>query len=622
MLENQVIMRTYKEIKKNEYKQINIQKEYENDNYLIQTLKRTSKCNLEKKIYDYQKEVKNLLDYIYKETQLQNDPKIKKIKDENNIFQKEYNSISENFQKLTKIIFKELFRKYNQRGYKLPKLSYQHNLFKINALIEENQDKIELILKEDKHKNKNGTIAFKTMAYLKKLSFLLNLLLSKDENKAKKIAKFFQPKHNIKPKNDDTIEKLKDSIENLKLIIKEESLNYENIQSLKNRRKSSSNKFHNFNTIKLIKPKKSNLEFNDSNINTINNTQIESEQSRLIFERKDKANPSNFLSIKQKSNTSSKSNLSEEIKKEESASSKKIEEILYSSPISNNIIFNNNNFLPRNSKQLIKLKTPSMNIYKKEKSNSLSILNNIINEENEKKKDATNFNRKSHYLNTFTNYKNKQPYNNRYLSNKIKIQSISLKKSSNILQKYTSEKLKSNKKYNFIRNHDSLKNQKTQKLKTTFFVKTQTLDKKNLSRNNNFFYSQSKNDNSSTNKIIMSSESKTQDDYLLTTYNRLKKGNYNKIEEIMRKYLKDIKHLEPNEEDFVISHYNFKNLKTNLTELAGKMEKNDLGKKTERIYSINHLTKRIFPLLKKMREKENNIYRFEKIVSSGAKNYK
>ena len=263
-----------------------------------------------------------------------------------------------------------------------------------------------------------------------------------------------------------------------------------------------------------------------------------------------------------------------------------------------------------------------MNIYKKEKSNSLSILNNIINEENEKKKDATNFNRKSHYLNTFTNYKNKQPYNNRYLSNKIKMQSFSLKKSSNNLQKYTSEKLKSNKKYNFIRNHDSLKNQKTQKLKTTFFVKTQTLDKKNLSRNNNFFYSQSKNDNSSTNKIIMSSESKTQDDYLLTTYNRLKKGNYNKIEEIMRKYLKDIKHLEPNEEDFVISHYNFKNLKTNLTELAGKMEKNDLGKKTERIYSINHLTKRIFPLLKKMREKENNIFRFEKIVSSGAKNYK
>ena len=194
---------------------------------------------------------------------------------------------------------------------------------------------------------------------------------------------------------------------------------------MKDRRKSSSNKFHNFNTIKLIKPKKSNLEFNDSNINTINNTQMESEQSRLIFEKKDKKNPSNFLSIKQKSNTSSKSNLSEEIKKEESASSKKIEEILYSSPTSNNIIFNNNNILPRHSKQLIKLKTPSMNIYKKEKSNSLSVLNNIINEENEKKKDSANFNRKTHYLNTFTNYKNNQPFNNRYLNKKIKIQSIS-----------------------------------------------------------------------------------------------------------------------------------------------------------------------------------------------------
>ena len=188
------------------------------------------------------------------------------------------------------------------------------------------------------------------------------------------------------------------------------------------------------------------------------------------------------------------------------------------------------------------------------------------------------------------------------------------------MQKYASDKVKLITKFNYFGNRHSMKN-KTPKLKARFFVKTQTLYKKHLSRNHNFLniQSKSKNENSSTLKNLVSSESnRNQEDYLLTTYKRLKKGNYNKIEEIMRKYLRDIKHLEPNEEDFLISHYNFKNLKKNLAEITGKIEKNDIGKKTERIYSLNHLNKRILPLLKKMKEKENNIFRFEKIASTGA----
>ena len=150
MIGNQVIMRTYKEIKRNKYRQINPEKEYENDNYLYQTLKRTSKILKGKQILDFQKSIEDLLSFIYKEIQLENDPKIKKIKDENDIFQKEYQSISEKFQKTTDIIFKDIINQYNQRRYKLPNLSYKHNLFKINALIEENNNKLELIFNEDK----------------------------------------------------------------------------------------------------------------------------------------------------------------------------------------------------------------------------------------------------------------------------------------------------------------------------------------------------------------------------------------------------------------------------------------------------------------------------------------
>ena len=188
MIGNQVIMKSYKEIK-NEYKQINVEKEYENDNYLIQTLKRTAKCKNDKKILSFQNNIKKLLSLIYRKIQLQNDPDIKPIKQENDHFYKDYHSISENFQKSTKFIFEDLIKQYNIRGYKLPNFTYDHNLFKINALIEENNDKLEFILKEDKkNKNKNKEpLAIKTMNYLKKLNFLLNLLLSKDENKSKKI---------------------------------------------------------------------------------------------------------------------------------------------------------------------------------------------------------------------------------------------------------------------------------------------------------------------------------------------------------------------------------------------------------------------------------------------------
>ena len=97
MIGNEVIMKSYKRIKKVN-KPLDIEKEYEDDNYLIQTLKRTSKCTEDKKFLVIQKNIKEFLSFIYQETQLQNGPHVKKIKNENDTFKKEYHSISENFQ--------------------------------------------------------------------------------------------------------------------------------------------------------------------------------------------------------------------------------------------------------------------------------------------------------------------------------------------------------------------------------------------------------------------------------------------------------------------------------------------------------------------------------------------
>ena len=233
MLENKILMRSYKEIK-NKHKHLKLEKEYEDDNYLVQTLKRTSKVKYDKKIIEDQNNLKSLLSEIYKKIRLENDPLIRIIKTENDDFQKDYRCLSENFQKSTNVIFKDLIRKYNERGYKIPNLTYQHNLFKINALIEENNDKLELALREDK-KNKNPMIFNKTMTYIKKMKYITNSLSNKeDSNNIKRLPKFSLTtnlRKNIK--NNETNEEIKQSIEKLKILLdKNPILNTEQRRSI------------------------------------------------------------------------------------------------------------------------------------------------------------------------------------------------------------------------------------------------------------------------------------------------------------------------------------------------------------------------------------------------------
>ena len=351
---NQVILRSFKEIRKKNLK-INIEKKYEDDNYLTQTLKRTTKAKYDKKMLYHQYNLKKLLSYIYKKIQLENDPEIKIIKEENDDFKKDYKYfLIENLHKSIETIFKDLIRIYYHKGYKIPKLTHEHNIFKINSLIEENKEKIKLIKNED-NKKKNPMIADKTMIYLKKLKYLINLFLNKDEIELKNMTNFSLPKMEKSIKNNETIKEIKKSIEKLKLLIgKNPIINFDRRRSIIfPERKLTRLNTNNFKIINLKNSNKNynNINTNSNSINKIQKSLVLTESSYIYSDRKNEI--SNFLSIRSQSNESSQSNKSINSQKDEinAANKRKKEEILFFSK-SDNI----RNILSRNSKELINLK--------------------------------------------------------------------------------------------------------------------------------------------------------------------------------------------------------------------------------------------------------------------------
>ena len=135
----------------------------------------------------------------------------------------------------------------------------------------------------------------------------------------------------------------------------------------------------------------------------------------------------------------------------------------------------------------------------------------------------------------------------------------------------------------------------------------------NISKNYNINISSS--DTIKKVKTIEKEEEKTQ--FLWIAYKKIKKGKYESVEDIMNKYLKDIKEFGINDQNILMKHYNYKNLRNNLFELNMKVSDDNTRKKIEKIYSNIHILKRIKPVLNNMEEKEINIDRLEKIYTSG-----
>jgi hypothetical protein len=227
---------------------LNLEKRYQNDNYLIQTLKRTKRVTNENPVDKFEQNLQSLLNKIYKEIQLLNDPIIKQINKENHIFQSDYNLLLERFQNNTLLIFQDLINLYKSKGYKIPSLDCSHNLFKVNPLLEENTNKIiHYFLLQRTLKTKKEMLLIKSVVFLRKLIKLLGKN-SKNKKKNEKDNFIVATDNKTTDKNSEienlkkNIQKIMKLIENCKIEEEKESKNkkcYSKVNTLKITGKSS-----------------------------------------------------------------------------------------------------------------------------------------------------------------------------------------------------------------------------------------------------------------------------------------------------------------------------------------------------------------------------------------------
>ena len=568
-----MIIKTYTNyIKPDKTIEIDIEKEFENDNYLIQTLKRTSKFQNDKKLIQYENNLNNVLNLINQRIKLRNNPKTKLMHEENNEFLRQYKYLSETFEKQMEKVLEDLILIYTKKGYHIPKFSYKNNIFKINALIEANSEKLRLLLMEEL-RNKKNIIGPKTLMFLNKLNYLVKILITKDPNLVKKYNKLLNK--NDPYINKESIEQIKKYIKNIIQILKTVKIN--KIGSNKPKRKSSFlSKIPQLNNIR-ISNKKNSIKTDLININNNNNNDILSTEGSLSAFKK--RNPNSFLSMRL-SNYSIKPNklINTINSRNDFITSKKI---LYENKTEENTnIINKKNFFFQKSKPIInlKMKTIFSNI-SKAKSRNEKILPEYKTQSDSKKTICSDISK----------YIKQAKINNLYKSEK-KIYTLGLRKTSE----------------NKIQNNDFPLSKKPSKYMEYSYDN-------NISKNYNINISSS--DTIKKVKTIEKEEEKTQ--FLWNAYKKIKKGKYEIVEDIMNKYLKDIKEFDINDQNILMKHYNYKNLRNNLFELNMKVSDDSTRKKIEKIYSNIHILKRIKPVLNNMEEKEINIDRLEKIYTSG-----
>ena len=191
---NQKLIKDFNKIRAKKNKEVNLEKLFENDNYLVQTLKRTKRVLYENPSEEKEKNLNDTLKIINKDITLLKDPEIKEYNSENSLFKKKYTDFLKNSENTKNISFKDLMIHYQKSGYKIPNLDFDHNLFKINPLIEENSNKMTNYFVTQN----NNEITHKDLLNIKSLSYLnkLNNIVLKKVKKRKSV---------IKPKNTSNI---------------------------------------------------------------------------------------------------------------------------------------------------------------------------------------------------------------------------------------------------------------------------------------------------------------------------------------------------------------------------------------------------------------------------------
>ena len=562
---------------------------------MIQTLKRTSKFQNDKKLQEYERGLYESLKNIYKSILFRNNPKLNMLYEENEEFLKSYKYLSEAFEAQTEQVLKELIIKYTQRGYKIPKFSYKNNIFKINALIEENSEKLRMMLMEEL-KRKENIIGPRTLSYLNKLFYLVKILVTKDQNLKVKYSKLLNKKEPFK--ETESIEQHKKDIENLINLTNELKVN--KIGNITFKRKSSYlTKIPQLNNFKITNSKNASkddlIKLNANNIN-INNDLTNNNNDNVILSTEES---SSGINIKERNPFSFSSMRLTTY----GGQSNKLVSSLYSKnklvPFENmentNKNIKKNNFLKK-AKPVINLKMKST-FYKQKSYNKR--IRTANKKEKEKLKEEDNYPNTRKTSSSDLRKYIKQAKGNKYYQSDKNNYSLGLKRNPN---NFLSQKENNNA---FGHSFDNTKNLKKK------------IERKNTVSRNENFSSEFKEIKMGNTENLEEKKSK----FLMNAYMKISRGNYVNVEDFMTKYLKQIKEVNKNERSKIMEHYNYKNLRNNLFELNLRVNEDITRKKIERIYSNIHILKRVTPALISMKDKENNIDRLEKLYTSGVNKY-
>ena len=511
-------------------KNINLEKLFENDNYLIQTLKRTKRVLLENPAEDLELNLNSALNIINKNITLFKDPEINEYHTENNLFKKYYSDSLKASENTNSLSFNDLIKHYLSHGYKIPNFDFQHNLFKVNPLIEDNSNKMTnyFISQHKKKLTQKDILLLKSILYLNKLNKLI--FCKQNKKRASLVNSLSRVQMKLKNIEErEEIGKLKESIETLQKLINQ----FELEEKAKNQFNFGYRKSHQF---------------------IPSFTKLNSLQDHPILQR------------------------IQRIRENKTGREKKI-----SSVESGTIDINNKNNVITDSD---KSDTKHLRDYLESKMKHKSSKNNIITRNNENQLLPGIY--------------------KRFNSSNKNVIPFGLRTETNLnFKKMFSQKTELSSKFN---------NKNRNRIDEPLFLRTQVSNKKYnkyyQSNKERYFKSRNKSGNIYTHNFANKTE------FFDYTYQRLKRGNFEDINKLVKKYLNEVEKKSNEEADMILNKYDYKNFKVNLKELEIDINKKEIDRKTEKIYLNNFISKRVAKKLESMRKKEEQISRLNKLITA------
>ena len=189
----------------------------------------------------------------YSSSSIKNLLLIQKLKDENDFLLEELNrNIKKNtlFNKTTKEIFSDIVGEYEKRKYKIPNLTLENNLFKKTPLLIETKNDVDEFYKTDKNTQGNFILDMdefpeKNWVFLKKLKREVNskgeknLFNNSEWAKMNKTQDYYMNKKILAEQKER--KKLKNDINNIKILIEKQEKEKNNIEDYYSSRTSRNN---------------------------------------------------------------------------------------------------------------------------------------------------------------------------------------------------------------------------------------------------------------------------------------------------------------------------------------------------------------------------------------------